>query len=78
MIMKRKHPKITLHEPGQPIVGPEEAVEDMKTINRLLAERTQRYVEALSRLRDLGMTVPADIPSRPKAQKKPRRRTKTA
>ena len=43
--MKQKHPKITPHEPGQPIVGPEEAIEDIKTVNRLLAERTRRDVE---------------------------------
>ena len=47
--MKQKHPKITPHEPGQPIVGPKEAIEDIKTIDLLLAERTQQYVKAIAR-----------------------------
>jgi hypothetical protein len=49
--------KITPHEPGQPLVGLKETLEDVATLQRLLEEKRERVRKAKQKLRKMGMTV---------------------
>ena len=49
--------KITPHEPGQPLVGLKETLEDVAILQRLLEEKRERVRKAKQKLREMGITV---------------------
>jgi len=49
--------KITPHEPGQPLVGLKETLEDVATLERLFCEKRARVRKAKQNLKKMGMTV---------------------
>jgi hypothetical protein len=49
--------KITPHEPGQPLVGLKETLEDTATLERLFDEKLKRSRKARQKLKEMGLKV---------------------